>query len=112
VHRVNARIKNTRGNRGVTRRPRSEPGRYLFVGAIRCGHRGKSMFGNSAKSKAYYPCSATRPDYVGSHASLRLGDGETEEAHALHDVDDLGWVTTLVLPVARNRSDVLAYELL
>jgi site-specific DNA recombinase len=62
--RVNARITNLRGSKGVSRRPRSEPGRYLFAGAMRCGYCGKSMFGSTAKNKAYYRCEATRPDYA------------------------------------------------
>lgn len=60
--RVNARITNNVGT-GM-RRPRSRPGQYLLAGSIRCGHCGKAMFGNTAKSKAYYRCAATRPDYA------------------------------------------------
>ncbi|HYD10374.1 MAG TPA: recombinase family protein, partial [Acidimicrobiales bacterium] len=60
--RVNARIKNTRGTQ--RRRPRSEPGRYVLAGAVRCGQCGKSMFGATAKSKPYYRCTATRSDYA------------------------------------------------
>ena len=60
--RVNKRITNTHGN--GTRRPRSQPGLYLLSGAIRCGHCDKAMYGNTAKNKAYYRCSATRPDYA------------------------------------------------
>lgn len=60
--RVNKRITNTHGN--GRRRQRSEPGQYLLSGAIRCGHCGKSMSGNTAKNKPYYRCSATRPDYA------------------------------------------------
>jgi Recombinase zinc beta ribbon domain len=87
VHRVNARIKNTRGNRGVTRRPRSEPGRYVFVGAIRCGHRGKSMFGNSAKSEAYYRCSAARPDYAAPSVPGHPASYSIREERVLTAVD-------------------------
>src|SRR5207245_6016080 len=39
-------------------------GRYVFASRIRCGHCGKSMFGNTAKTKAYYRCAATRVDYA------------------------------------------------
>lgn len=44
--------------------PRSQPGQYVLAGAIRCSHCGKAMFGNTAKSKAYYRCAATRADYA------------------------------------------------
>jgi site-specific DNA recombinase len=60
--RVNKRVTNTHGN--GTRRQRSQPGQYLLSGAIRCGHCGKAMYGNTAKSKSYYPCAATRTDYA------------------------------------------------
>src|SRR5438270_55353 len=62
-HRVH-RPPHLRAVRHGTRPPRSEPGRYLFSGAIRCGHCGKSMFGSTAKNKAYYRCAATRSDYA------------------------------------------------
>ncbi len=60
--RVNKRITTTVGTR--TRRPRSRPGQYVLAGAIRCGHCGKAMSGNTAKNKAYYRCVATRSDYA------------------------------------------------
>src|SRR5205085_2543217 len=60
--RVNTRITTPRSNR--TRRPRSQPGQYLFAGVIRCGHCGKAMFGATGKNKPYYRCTATRPDYA------------------------------------------------
>lgn len=60
--RVNARITTTAGT--GRRKPRSQPGQYVLAGAIRCSHCGKAMFGNTAKSKAYYRCVATRPDYA------------------------------------------------
>ena len=60
--RVNSRITNSPGTN--IRRPRTEPGRYLFSGAVRCGHCGKAMYGITMKGKPYYRCSATRADYA------------------------------------------------
>lgn len=60
--RVNRRIKNNPGTR--QRKPRSEPGRYLFSGLVRCGHCGRSMHGATLKNKPYYRCDATRPYYA------------------------------------------------
>ena len=60
--RVNRRIRNNVGTRA--RQPRSDPGKYLLSGMLRCGHCGKSMHGTTAKSKAYYRCDVTRPDYA------------------------------------------------
>ena len=63
---VNARIKNShRDHTGTqTRRPRSEPGRYLLSGRMRCGLCGRSMHGLTGKGKPYYRCDATRCDYA------------------------------------------------
>ena len=52
----------------------------------------------------------SKRDQVGSHASVGLGDGETEEAHLLHALDDLGRIPPFVLEVTGNRSDVSAHE--
>ena len=60
--RVNSRLKNNPTTR--PRQVRSEPGRYLLSGLVRCGHCGKSMHGTTAKGKPYYRCEATRPDYA------------------------------------------------
>lgn len=60
--RVNARLRNNPTTR--PRQARSEPGRYLLSGLVRCGHCGKSMNGATMKSKPYYRCTATRPQYA------------------------------------------------
>jgi site-specific DNA recombinase len=60
--RVNARITNSPSTN--VRRPKTELGKYLFSGAIRCGHCGKAMYGITMKGKPYYRCTATRPDYA------------------------------------------------
>jgi DNA invertase Pin-like site-specific DNA recombinase len=60
--RINRRITNTHDTRD--RRPRSEPGKYVLAGAIRCELCGKAMFGATARNKPYYRCTATRPDYA------------------------------------------------
>src|SRR5204863_6274080 len=92
--RVNARITNTRGTR--TRRPRSEPGRYVFAGSIRCGHCGKSMFGATLKSKPYYRCSATRPDYAAPSVPGHPPTYSVREERILTAVDE--WLGTLTDP--------------
>lgn len=60
--RVNARIKNTHGNK--RRRPRGVPGQYLLAGLVRCATCGRSMHGNTLKNKPYYRCNILRPDYA------------------------------------------------
>src|SRR5207248_695291 len=92
--RVNARITNTRGN--GTRRPRSQPGRYLFAGTIRCGHCGKAMFGATGKNKPYYRCAATRPDYATPAVPGHPPTYSVREERILAAVDD--WLTTLTDP--------------
>jgi len=59
---VNRRITNTPG--GGSRQPRSEPGRYLLAGRVRCASCGRSMNGATMKNKPYYRCGSTRPDYA------------------------------------------------
>ena len=95
-HRVNARITNTRGNRGVTRRPRSEPGRYMLAGAIRCGHCGKAMFGATCKNKPYYRCSATRSDYATPTVPGHPPTYTVREERILAAVDE--WLATITDP--------------
>jgi DNA invertase Pin-like site-specific DNA recombinase len=59
---VNQRITNTPS--GGSRQPRSEPGRYLLAGRVRCERCGRSMNGSTMKGKPYYRCASTRPDYA------------------------------------------------
>lgn len=92
--RANARITNTRGS--GTRRPRSEPGRYLFAGAIRCGHCGKAMFGAIGKNKPYYRCAATRPDYATPSVTGHPPTYSIREERILAAVDD--WLATITDP--------------
>ena len=94
--RVNARITNTRGNSGVRRPPRSELGRYLFAGAVRCGHCGKSMFGNTAKNKPYYRCTATRADYAEPSVPNHPPTYMVREERIADAVD--AWLDTLTDP--------------
>lgn len=91
---VNARITNTRGS--ATRRPRSEPGRYLFAGAIRCGHCGKAMFGATGKNKPYYRYAATRPDYATPSVPGHPPTYSIREERILAVVDD--WLATITDP--------------
>ncbi|MGD0982190.1 MAG: recombinase family protein [Acidimicrobiales bacterium] len=60
--RVNRRI--TNAPRNHVRGPRTEPGKYVFSGAIQCGHCGNAMFGVTMKGKPYYRCTATGADYA------------------------------------------------
>jgi DNA invertase Pin-like site-specific DNA recombinase len=92
--RVNKRILNTHGN--GTRRPRSIPGQYLLAGMIRCGHCGKAMFGNTAKTKAYYRCAATRPDYATPSVPGHPPSYMVREERIVATVDQ--WLSTLADP--------------
>ncbi|HVM13022.1 MAG TPA: recombinase family protein [Egibacteraceae bacterium] len=92
--RVNKRITNTVGTR--TRTPRSRPGQYVLAGAIRCGHCGKAMFGNTAKNKPYYRCAATRPDYAAPSVPGHPPTYMVREERILAAVD--GWLNTLTDP--------------
>ena len=100
--RVNKRIRNTHGN--GTRRPRSVPGQYLLAGMIRCDHCGKAMFGNTAKSKAYYRCAATRPDYAAPSVPGHPPSYMVREERIVATVDQ--WLCTLADPV--HIDDTLA----
>jgi site-specific DNA recombinase len=93
-HRVNSRISTTRG--GQTRLPRSEPGRYVLAGAIRCGHCGKSMFGAMGKNKPYYRCTATRPDYAAPSVAGHPPTYSVREERILSAVDE--WISELTNP--------------
>ena len=92
--RVNKRITDRVGD--GTRRPRSQPGQYLLAGAIRCGHCGKAMFGNTAKNKPYYRCSATRPDYATPSVPGHPPTYMVREERILAAVD--GWLSKLTDP--------------
>lgn len=98
--RVNSRITKTVGN--GTRRPRSQPGQYLLAGAIRCAHCGKAMFGNTAKSKAYYRCSATRPDYATPSVLGHPPAYMVREERILAAVD--AWLGALTAPEQINAT--------
>lgn len=98
-HRVNARIKNTRGTQ--RRRPRSEPGRYVLAGAVRCAQCGKSMFGAMGKGKPYYRCSATRPDYAAPAVAGHPPTYSVREERILDALDD--WLATLTDGNASTR---------
>ena len=92
--RVNRRITTTPTT--ATRRPRSEPGKYLLAGIIRCAQCGKAMFGSTAKDKPYYRCTATRPDYA---APLVPGHPPTyavREERILRPLD--AWLSILTDP--------------
>ncbi len=60
--RVSSRIVNNYGTR--RRLPRTDPGKYLLSGLMRCGLCGRSMHGAIMKGKPYYRCSVARPDYA------------------------------------------------
>ena len=92
--RVNRRITNTVGN--GAHRPRAQPGQYLFSGAIRCARCGKAMSGNTAKNKAYYRCSATRPDYAKPSVPDHPPTYMVREERLVAAVD--GWLDTLTHP--------------
>lgn len=92
--RVNARITNNPGS--SVRRPRSEPGKYLLAGVIRCGHCGKAMFGATAKSKPYYRCTATRPGYAAPSVPDHPPTYMVREERILAALDR--WLATLTQP--------------
>lgn len=90
--RVNRRITNTSGATS-TRRPRSEPGKYVLAGAVKCALCGKAMFGATAKNKPYYRCTATRSDYAKPSVAGHPPTYAVREERILAAVDH--WLTTL-----------------
>jgi hypothetical protein len=97
--RVNKRITNTHGN--GTRRQRSQPGQYLLSGAIRCGHCGKAMYGNTAKTESYYRCAATRTDYAAPSVPGHPPCYMVGEERILAAVDS--WLGILTNPTTSTR---------
>ncbi|MDX6216445.1 MAG: site-specific recombinase, partial [Frankiales bacterium] len=75
-------------------RPRSEPGKYVLAGSIRCQLCGKAMFGATAKNKPYYRCTATRPDYAAPSVPGHPPTYTVREERILAAVDT--WLTELV----------------
>jgi hypothetical protein len=84
----------THGN--GTRRQRSQPGRYLLSGAIRCRHCGKAMYGDTAKNKPYYRCAATRIDYAAPSVPGHPPTSMVREERILAAVDS--WLGNLTNP--------------
>ncbi|HVZ93869.1 MAG TPA: recombinase family protein [Phycisphaerales bacterium] len=93
-HRVSSRIVNNYGSQ--RRLPRTEPGKYLLSGLMRCGLCGRSMHGAVMKGKAYYRCSIARRDYA---ATDHPPATSIREERILHPLDQ--WLESLVDP--RNR---------
>ncbi len=91
--RVNAKIKNNHYDDGTqTLKPRSEPGRYLLSGRMRCGHCGKSMHGLTGKGKPYYRCDATRSDYARPAVEGHPANYTIREERIIATIDD--WLAT------------------
>lgn len=76
-----------------TRRARSEPGKYVLAGTIRCYLCGKSMYGATAKSKPYYRSSATKPDYASPSVPGHPPTYDIREERVLAALD--GWLSGL-----------------
>lgn len=98
--RTNRRIKNNHGTR--RRQPRSEPGKYLLSGLLRCGHCGKSMHGTTAKGKPYYRCEATRPDYATPSVPGHPPTYTVREERVVAAVDE--WLGMLAAPDQRDAT--------
>lgn len=90
--RVNKRITNTTRSTGP-RLPRSDPGKYVLAGTIRCELCGRAMFGATAKNKPYYRCSATKTDYATPSVEGHPPTYAVREERILAAVD--GWLDTL-----------------
>lgn len=92
--RVNAKITNNHyDDAGTqTRMPRSEPGRYLLSGHVRCGHCGRSMHGLTGKGKPYYRCEATRSDYARPAVEGHPPNYTIREERIIATIDD--WLAT------------------
>ena len=92
--RANERIRNT--PTGGSRQPRSEPGRYLLAGRVRCALCGRAMNGSTMKSKPYYRCASTRPDYAIPSAPDHPPTLAVREERIIDALD--GWLATLTNP--------------
>jgi hypothetical protein len=94
---------------------RREVGGALLLGAVLGDHPAGERVAADGAGDAHPPArdlleGERERDRVDIEAAVLLGDGEPEQAHRLHRVDDLGRVAVGLLPLPGDRTDLLVDE--